>query len=130
VKRPRLVATSPLFVVSDLARSLDFYSGKLGFERLGSWGEPPCFAIVRRDGFELMLKLEECPGQVRPNGPHGIWDAYFWIADVRFEVDALRRVAVEPARPPQQTSYATIESEVLDPDGYRICLAQDTSGSR
>ena len=62
--RPRLVTSTPLFVVSDLARSLEFY-GRLGFHAERTWGEPPCFAMPRRDGLELMLSLAEKPEHVQ-----------------------------------------------------------------
>ena len=66
--RPTIQATTPLFVVANLQRSLDFYTQKLGFGAPGVWGEPPGFALVRRDGFTLMLSLAAKPEFVRPAG--------------------------------------------------------------
>src|SRR5262245_16034466 len=126
--RPRLLTSTPLFVVSDLARSLEFY-GRLGFHAQRTWGEPPCFAMPRRDGFELVLSLAERPGPVRQNGPGGVWDVYLRTPDLAAEKDALERAGVAIARPPEQTVYEMLEMEVLDPDGYRICFGQDTSSS-
>jgi hypothetical protein len=56
-KRRRVRTTTPLLVVTDLERSLDFYTRQVGFGEPGIWGQPPCFAMVHRDGFELMLSL-------------------------------------------------------------------------
>jgi len=123
--RPRLVTSTPLFVVSDLARSLEFY-GRLGFHAERTWGEPPCFAMPRRDGLELMLSLAEKPEHVRPNGPHGVWDVYLRTPDLAAEKTALERAGVAIARQPERTVYDMLEMEVLDPDGYRICYGQDT----
>jgi len=126
--RPRLVSSTPLFVVSDLARSLEFY-GRLGFHAQRTWGEPPCFAMPRRDGLELMLSLAEKPELVRPNGPQGVWDVYLRTPDLAAEKAALVQAGVAIARQPEATVYDMLEMEVLDPDGYRICYGQESRTS-
>jgi catechol 2,3-dioxygenase-like lactoylglutathione lyase family enzyme len=128
-RRPRLLTSTPLFVVSDLPRSLAFYE-RLGFRANRTWGDPPCFAMPRRDGLELMLSLAEDRSRVRPNGPDGVWDMYLRVADLGAEKAALEAAGVAIARAPEQTVYEMLEMEVLDPDGYRICFAQDTSEDR
>jgi predicted enzyme related to lactoylglutathione lyase len=69
----------------------------------------------------------ESPDQVRPNGAHGVWDAYLWIDDL----DAIREeLAVRGAKVVNESSatpYHTREIDVEDSDGYRLCFAQDTS---
>ena len=122
--RPGLRATTPLFVVSDLGRALKFYE-RLGFVARRTWGEPPCFAMPRRGGFELMLSQAESPSRVRPNGPDGIWDVYLRVEDLAAEKAALEAAGVPIARTPEATVYGMLEMEILDPDGYRICYAQD-----
>lgn len=127
--RPRLLTSTPLFVVSDLHRAIDFYVRKLGFqEPQRLWGEPPCFAILHRDSFEIMLSLAGEPTHVRPNGPNGVWDVYLRVPSLDAEVAALEASGVALDRSPEKTVYDMIELEVVDPDGYRICFGQDTSG--
>jgi catechol 2,3-dioxygenase-like lactoylglutathione lyase family enzyme len=126
MERPRVLSSTPLLVVSDLQRALDFYA-KLGVGSPDVWGEPPGFAMIHRDGFELMLSLAEGPGQVRPNGPHGAWDVYLRVTDVALEVLALAAAGVPIDKGPTDRFYEMREIEVVDPDGHRICFAQDTS---
>lgn len=126
VSHSRVLTTTPLFVVADMQRSLDFYS-KLGFSERSLWGEPPCFAMVRRGGFEIMLSLAESPDRIRPNGPGGIWDIYIRLENMATEIDALAQAGIPLARGPEDAFYQMREIEVVDPDGYRICLAQDVS---
>lgn len=123
--RPRVLSTTALFVVADLERSIDFYCGKLGFGEPGVWGEPPCFAMLNRDGFDLMLSLGETPGHVRPNGPDHVWDLYIKVDDLGAEAAALRASGMALDREPSDTEYGMRELEVVDPDGYRVCLAED-----
>ncbi len=126
----RVRSITPLLVVSDLQRAIDFYCEKLAFTEPSVWGEPPRFAMLHRDGFELMLSLAEKPEQVRPHGPHGVWDFYLRVADVAAEAEALRAAGGVLDKGPTDMFYEMREIECLDPDGHRICLAQDLSGAR
>lgn len=126
--RPRLRAMTPLLVVSDLQRSIDFYVDKLGFTDANSWGEPPCFAMMHRDGLDLMLSRAEQPEHVAPHGRFGVWDLFLNVGDVAAERAALQAAGVAIDKGPTDTFYAMREIEILDPDGHRVCLAQDISG--
>jgi len=52
-----LVRAEPQLFVSQLARSLEFYVGKLGFTLAFSYGEPPFYASVFRDEAWLNLRV-------------------------------------------------------------------------
>lgn len=117
--------TSPSFVVADLARSVEFYVAKLGYRDASTWGEPPCFAMMHRDGFDLMLTAAKSPADVHPNGPADVWDLYVKVLDLKAEEAALRANGVAIVAGPRTTFYNMSELEVLDPDGYRICFGQD-----
>jgi len=41
---------APQFFTTGMAATLEYYSHKLGFECVGTWGDPPIYAIVARDG--------------------------------------------------------------------------------
>ncbi|MGZ3442121.1 MAG: VOC family protein [Polyangia bacterium] len=118
MSRPRVFATTTVLVVSDLARSLEFY-GRLGFGEPATFGEPPVFAMANREGFDLMLK------RGRPQPPDDAWAMHLRIADLAAEEEALRAAGVTIARGPATTGYAMYELEVVDPDGYRVCFGQD-----
>ena len=40
---------APQFFTTDLRATLAYYGDTLGFESLGTWGDPPGYAIVARD---------------------------------------------------------------------------------
>jgi catechol 2,3-dioxygenase-like lactoylglutathione lyase family enzyme len=123
--RSRVRSVTPLFLVSDLQRSIDFYCQKLGYAEPAVHGDPPCFAMMNRDGFDLMLSLADDSAQVRPNGPTGTLDMYVSVADIAGEIAALERAGVKLDKGPSDTFYEMREIEIIDPDGHRICFAQD-----
>jgi catechol 2,3-dioxygenase-like lactoylglutathione lyase family enzyme len=73
----------PFFIVSNAAQSLAFYRGKLGFE---TWyqepDDEPFFAVVGRDGAQLLLKAgEAAPTPNSTRDPAMRWDAYVLAVD-------------------------------------------------
>lgn len=40
---------APVFFTMDIPATLAYYTGKLGFQCLGTWQDPPVYAIVARD---------------------------------------------------------------------------------
>jgi hypothetical protein len=40
---------APVFFTLDIPATLAYYTGKLGFACLGTWQDPPVYAIVARD---------------------------------------------------------------------------------
>ena len=54
-------AAEPQLFVADIRASCDFFTGMLGFAVVFSYGEPPLYAQVRRDGARLNLRCVEAP---------------------------------------------------------------------
>jgi catechol 2,3-dioxygenase-like lactoylglutathione lyase family enzyme len=126
--RPRVLATSAVFIVSDVVKSLEWYCEKLGFTEPATWGEPAGFGMANRDGFDLMLSVAEKPEDVHPNGGD-TFDLYIRVEDIEAEKRALSACGVTIERGPIKTFYNMIEIDIRDPDGHRICLAEDVAGN-
>jgi catechol 2,3-dioxygenase-like lactoylglutathione lyase family enzyme len=104
----------PVLPVRDLARSVDFYTNKLGFKL--DWGDPKQDQVcsVSRDGRPIMLQVREniaTPGWV-------------WIgADVAlFEI--FREAGVKVFQEPKNFSWA-YEMKFEDVDGNILWLGSD-----
>ena len=54
-----IVGAEPQLFVADIKRSCEFFREKLGFSVVFSYGEPPYYAQVRRDGARLNLRRVE-----------------------------------------------------------------------
>lgn len=116
----------PVFRVASVARSMAWYGAVLGFEA-DAVGPPhdPVFAILRRDGVELMLqKVRSAVAAPRASGdPEGGWDVYLRIDDV----DAIRerlRTKVPNLGAIIDREYGCRELMLADPDGHVIVLGE------
>ena len=59
---------APLFFTMDIPATLAYYKDKLGFACLGTWQQPPIYAIVARDQQPIHFRCAEPPtesGQIR-----------------------------------------------------------------
>ncbi len=119
--RPTTEAISPFFIVSNVDRTIAFYRDKLGFERTFQQPErDPFFAILRRDGVQLIVKSD---GRVAPlpnpkRHPEMRWDAFVYAPNPdALAADFAEHGAVFSA-PLEDTHDGMRGFEVTDPDGY------------
>jgi len=120
--QPKLTFVSPFFIVRDVRPTIAFYRDQLGFELsyLNS-EDDPFFAIVVRDGAQLMLKAIAPEILPQPNAtrhPSAAWDAYFHAPDPDGLASELAARGVELHAPLENRDDQLRGFEVRDPDGY------------
>jgi catechol 2,3-dioxygenase-like lactoylglutathione lyase family enzyme len=119
----------PVLQVADVEKSLRWYVDVLGFTPDPFPKSPPySFAILRRDGAEIMLQCADETGTVgspkRPVDPAFRWSIYLRIAGTAIlDVAAAAGKSVQLLRGPERMVYGLVEFELCDPDGYRICVS-------
>jgi catechol 2,3-dioxygenase-like lactoylglutathione lyase family enzyme len=119
--RPATTAISPLFIVTNVDRTIEFYRDRLGFET--TFQEPeqnPFFAVLLRDGAQLFVKshanLTPLPNSKRH--PWIRWDAFVYAPDPdALAVDFAAHGAAF-SEPLADTHDGLRGFEVTDPDGY------------
>lgn len=52
---------APQFFTMDIAGTLAYYEDKLGFKYLGTWQDPPTYAIVARDQHAIHFRCAQPP---------------------------------------------------------------------
>jgi len=132
--RAALSAISPLFVVSDLKQALTFYRDSLGFDVTHQAPAPdPFFAIVARDGVQLMLKVVAENVGAMPNWsrhPHARWDAYVHVPDPDALAAELRDRGVTFSAPLTDTDDGLRGFELTDHDGYVLFFGRPATETR
>jgi len=124
----------PELLCMNVADSLDFYCGILGFTRLYGRDNPP-FAYLDREGAQLMLEQFESDGWLtgemqRPFG-RGI-NFQIEVSDLAPLLQALENAGTALFREPEEAwyggedrLYGQQQFLVQDPDGYLLRFCQD-----
>lgn len=131
-------SVAPYFIVEDVIASANYYRDQLGFKYERFWGEPPCFAMVYRNGIVIMLsrtfleagvpppalRARQCPNRFAdPEG--AAWDAYVWVDDADRLYQQYQAAGVKIARPLCDREYGCRDFEIEDLNGYRLCFGHN-----
>ena len=73
---------APLFFTTDIPGTLTYYKDKLGFECLGTWEDPPIYAIVARDQHPIHFRCAEPPTANPDKYADELLDAYVSLENV------------------------------------------------
>lgn len=73
---------APQFFSTDIPATLAYYKDKLGFECLGTWQDPPVYAIVARDQHAIHFRAAEPPTTNKDKYADELLDAYLFVEDV------------------------------------------------
>lgn len=121
ITRATTEAISPFFIVSDVAQTIGFYRDKLGFEtRFRQPERNPFFAILGRDGAQLLVKSDERTAPLPNCKRHSSmrWDAFVYTSDPDgLAVEYTDRGVAFSARL-SDTHDGLRGFEICDPDGY------------
>ena len=81
--KAKVTSSAPVLLVKDLLKSTAYWRDKLGFTDQKVFGEPPNFAMVKRDDFTVMLAQVEADRTFVSNWHivEKMWDVYFWVDD-------------------------------------------------
>jgi len=71
----------PLFFTMNIPATLAYYQDKLGFECLGTWQDPPVYAIAARDQQSIHFRCAEPPTPNPDKYPDELLDAYLFVDD-------------------------------------------------
>lgn len=116
---------APQFFTTDMKTTLNYYQEKLGFECLGTWQDPPQYAIVARDQHNIHFRNAEPPTLSPDKYADELLDAYVFVedADALFQEYSLRNV--EFTRVLQNMAWNSREFVVKDCDGRLLAFGSD-----
>src|SRR5438270_2730901 len=112
----------PVFFTMDISATLAYYKDKLGFECLGTWHDPPVYAIAARDQHPIHFRCAAPPTPNPDKYADELLDAYISIQDA----DALHAEYaardVEFTRQPANMPWGSREFVVKDCDGRLLAF--------
>jgi uncharacterized glyoxalase superfamily protein PhnB len=119
----RLIA--PQFFTMDIPATLAYYKEKLGFECLGTWQDPPVYAIVARDQHAIHFRCAEPPRANPDKYADELLDAYLFVEDANTLYAEYAAKAVEFTRELGNTPWQSREFVVKDCDGRLLAFGTD-----
>jgi len=112
----------PLFFTTDLPSTLAWYKDKLGFECLGTWHDPPVYAILARDGHAIHFRCAAPPTPNPDKYADELLDAYIQVDDAGALHDEYAAKDVEFARGLANMPWNSREFVVKDCDGRLLAF--------
>jgi predicted enzyme related to lactoylglutathione lyase len=120
----RVLAQATTLLSRDVPAAMAHWRDVFGFAVDNTFGEPPTFAILKRDWAWVMIGQADTPIVPRRRQRDGLFDAYFWIDDARAEFEAMRKRGARVDFEPYLQPYGVLEFGLLDPDEQLISFGQ------
>ncbi len=113
---------APLFFTVDIPATLAYYKEKLAFECLGTWLDPPVYAIVARDQQVIHFRCA-APPTANPNKYRDeLLDAYVFVEDADALYAEYAAKGVEFTREVANMPWHSREFVVKDCDGRLLAF--------
>lgn len=121
----RLTAQAPILFVRDMPKSVAYWTERLGFIAQ-TWGEPPDFAILRRDSCHMMLSLAPEGHEIVPHWRirDKMWNAYFWVDDAKAIYEEFIASGANIDYTLHEKPYGVLEFGIQDLDDHDIAFGQ------
>ena len=118
---------APQFFTTDLPATLAYYRDKLGFDCLGTWNDPPVYAIVARDEHRIHFRRADQPTRNPDKYADELLDAYLFVEDADALYAEYVARGVEFTRALGDTAWNSREFVVKDCDGRLLAFGADAA---
>jgi uncharacterized glyoxalase superfamily protein PhnB len=113
---------APQFFTTDIPGTVDYYKEKLGFECLGTWQNPPVYAIVARDQHAIHFRCAPPPRANPDKYADELLDAYLHIEDADVLYAEYAAKGVEFTRGLANMPWSSREFVLKDCDGRLLAF--------
>jgi catechol 2,3-dioxygenase-like lactoylglutathione lyase family enzyme len=113
---------APVFFTRDIPATLAYYTGKLGFQCLGTWLDPPVYAIVARDQQVIHFRCAAPPTANPDKYADELLDAHLSVEDPDALYAEYAAQGVEFARGLGNTPWRERGFVVKDCDGRLLAF--------
>jgi catechol 2,3-dioxygenase-like lactoylglutathione lyase family enzyme len=120
-QHPKMAGAATVFVVNDIAGSIEHYRDALGFTVTFEYGTPPSYACLCRDEVALHLLAAHRTSRLPGNGAICVF-----VDDVDGIHAELATRGANVLKPPQDYDYGMRDFDVVDPDGNQLTFGMAT----
>ena len=115
----------PVFIAADIPRTIAYYGEKLGFECLGTWSDPPVYAILARDQRVIHFRCTNPPAASPDKYQEELLDAYIYVDDADALYSEFAAKGVEFTRGLGNMPWKCREFVIKDCDGRLLAFGSD-----
>ena len=116
---------APVFFTTDIPATLAYYKNALGFECLGTWQDPPVYAIVARDQHAIHFRCAPPPTANPDKYADELLDAYIFVEDADALYSEYAARGLEFTRKPANMPWQSREFVVKDCDGRLLAFGSN-----
>jgi uncharacterized glyoxalase superfamily protein PhnB len=116
---------APQFFTKDIPGTIAYYKSKLGFECLGTWQDPPVYAIVARDQHAIHFRCAKPPTPNPDKYTEELLDAYLHVEDADALYTEYAAKGVEFTRGIANMPWRSREFVVKDCDGRLLAFGSN-----
>src|SRR5438270_11386953 len=116
---------APQFFTTDIPGTVAYYRDKLGFECLGTWQDPPVYAIMARDQHAIHFRCAAPPTANQDKYEDELLDAYLHVEDADALYAEYVANGVEITRGLANAPWHSREFVVTDCDGRLLAFGAD-----
>jgi uncharacterized glyoxalase superfamily protein PhnB len=113
---------APQFFTMDIPRTIAYYNDKLGFQCLGTWQDPPVYAIVARDQHAIHFRCAAPATGAPDKYADELLDAYLHVEDADALYAEFAAKGVEFTRGLANMPWNSREFVVKDCDGRLLAF--------
>lgn len=121
---PKIIGIAPQLVVEDVVKTAEYYRDKLGFSIIDYFLDPPVYAMVHRDGFQIHFGKADA-GHFKTNGDYRkiSTDFIIWIPEIDLFYEEVKERGADIVEDIVQRVYGSREFRIKDCNGYLITIA-------
>lgn len=123
MERAKLIGIAPQLVVKDVVKTAEYYRDVLGFSTIGYFLDPPVYAMVERDGFQLhFAKADADDFPINEQYRKASADLIIWVPQIDLFYEEVQAKNAEIVEGIVQRVYGSREFIIKDCDGHKILV--------
>ena len=122
--RAKLIGTAPQLVVTNVVKTAEYYREVLGFNIIGYALDPPVYAMLERDGFQIHFgKSDSNAVSSNENLRKGTADFIIWVPEIDRFYEEVKSRNAEITEGIVKRVYGSREFTIRDCDGHKILVS-------
>ena len=121
--KAKAIGIAPQLIVKDVVKTAEYYVNVLGFNLIGYFLDPPVYAMVERDGYQVHFGKADA-NSIKTNRDFRkiAYDFIIWIPEIDLFYAEVKAKGAEIAEEITTRVYGSREFVIKDCDGHLILI--------